>query len=61
VFFGRSREVGQPAGLLWSPAEHVEGAVLPGGGPSGCGKSSVGAVRIEPNHPFGCKLCSFGG
>jgi hypothetical protein len=41
VFFGRSREVAQLAGLLRSPAERAEGAVLLVVGPSGCGKSSL--------------------
>ncbi len=41
VFFGRSGEVGQLTGLLRSPAERVEGAVLLVVGPSGCGKSSL--------------------
>lgn len=38
VFFGRSREVGQLARLLRSPAERAEGALLLVVGPSGCGK-----------------------
>ncbi|MDQ3762765.1 MAG: TIR domain-containing protein [Actinomycetota bacterium] len=41
VFFGRSAEVEQLAGLLRSPAERAEGAVLLVVGPSGCGKSSL--------------------
>jgi len=41
VFFGRNAEVEQLAGLLRSPAEHAEGAVLLVVGPSGCGKSSL--------------------
>ncbi len=41
VFFGRSGEVEQLAGLLRSPAERAEGAVLLVVGPSGCGKSSL--------------------
>jgi energy-coupling factor transporter ATP-binding protein EcfA2 len=41
VFFGRGGEVEQLAGLLRSPAEQVEGAVLLVVGPSGCGKSSL--------------------
>ena len=41
VFFGRGSEVEQLAGLLRSPAERAEGAVLLVVGPSGCGKSSL--------------------
>ncbi|MGH3854166.1 MAG: ATP-binding protein [Pseudonocardiaceae bacterium] len=41
VFFGRGGEVERLAGLLRSPAERVEGAVLLVVGPSGCGKSSL--------------------
>jgi hypothetical protein len=41
VFFGRSGEVRQLTGLLRSPVEHAERAVLLVVGPSGCGKSSL--------------------
>ncbi len=41
VFFGRSGEVQQLAGLLRSPTERAEKAVLLVVGPSGCGKSSL--------------------
>ncbi len=41
VFFGRGGEVAQLDGLLRSPAERAEGAVLLVVGPSGCGKSSL--------------------
>ena len=41
VFFGRTHEVEQLAGLLRSSVEHAEGAVLLVVGPSGCGKSSL--------------------
>lgn len=41
VFFGRTAEVEQLAGLLRSPLERAEGAVLLVIGPSGCGKSSL--------------------
>ncbi|MGH3683705.1 MAG: TIR domain-containing protein, partial [Pseudonocardiaceae bacterium] len=54
VFFGRSSEVGQLAGLLRSPAERVEGAVLVVVGPSGCGKSSLvraGLVHVMAGEP----------
>ncbi|MGB6164794.1 MAG: toll/interleukin-1 receptor domain-containing protein [Pseudonocardiaceae bacterium] len=48
VFFGRDGEVQQLAGLLRSPAERAEGAVLLVVGPSGCGKSSL--VRAGLGH-----------
>jgi ABC-type uncharacterized transport system fused permease/ATPase subunit len=51
VFFGRSGEVEQLAGLLRSPAERAEGAVLLVVGPSGCGKSSL--VRAGLLHVYG--------
>ncbi|MDQ3765030.1 MAG: AAA family ATPase, partial [Actinomycetota bacterium] len=41
VFFGRTGEVTQLAGLLRSPAERAEKAMLLVVGPSGCGKSSL--------------------
>jgi WD40 repeat protein len=41
VFFGRTGEVEQLAGLLRSPMERAEGAMLLVVGPSGCGKSSL--------------------
>ena len=41
VFFGRGGEVEQLAGLLRSPAERAERALLLVVGPSGCGKSSL--------------------
>ena len=54
VFFGRSEEVARLAGLLRSPAERVEGAVLLVVGSSGCGKSSLvraGLVPVMANEP----------
>ncbi|MGH3709630.1 MAG: TIR domain-containing protein [Pseudonocardiaceae bacterium] len=45
VFFGRSREVQQLAGLVRSPAER---AVLLVVGPSGCGKSSLVRAGLLP-------------
>ena len=48
VFFGRSREVEELAGLLRSPAEHGEAAVLLVVGPSGCGKSSLVRAGLRP-------------
>ena len=45
VFFGRSREVQQLAGLVRSPAEQ---AVLLVVGPSGCGKSSLVRAGLLP-------------
>ncbi len=53
VFFGRSGEVEQLAGLLRSAAQRVEGAVLVVG-PSGCGKSSLvraGLVHVMAGEP----------
>ncbi len=41
AFFGRGGEVEQLAGLVRSPAERAEAAVLVVVGPSGCGKSSL--------------------
>ncbi len=41
VFFGRGGEVEQLVGLVRSPAERAEAAVLVMVGPSGCGKSSL--------------------
>ncbi|MGQ0779318.1 MAG: toll/interleukin-1 receptor domain-containing protein [Pseudonocardiales bacterium] len=48
VFFGRAEEIGQLAGLLRSPAERAEGAVLLVVGPSGCGKSSLVRAGLLP-------------
>jgi ABC-type uncharacterized transport system fused permease/ATPase subunit len=48
VFFGRTREVEQLAGLLRSTAERAEGAVLLVVGPSGCGKSSLVRAGLLP-------------
>jgi WD40 repeat protein len=48
VFFGRSSEVEQLAGLLRSPAERAERAVLLVIGPSGCGKSSLVRAGLLP-------------
>jgi hypothetical protein len=48
VFFGRSGEVEQLAGLLRSPAERAERAVLLVIGPSGCGKSSLVRAGLLP-------------
>ncbi|MGH3808067.1 MAG: TIR domain-containing protein [Pseudonocardiaceae bacterium] len=54
VFFGRGGEVEQLAGLVRSPAEHAEGAVLLVVGPSGCGKSSLvraGLLHVMAGEP----------
>jgi TIR domain len=54
VFFGRSDDVGTLAGLLRSPAERAEAAVLVVVGPSGCGKSSLvraGLLPVMANEP----------
>ena len=54
VFFGRSGEVQRLAGLLRSPAERAEGAVLLVVGPSGCGKSSLvraGLLHVMAEEP----------
>jgi WD40 repeat protein/energy-coupling factor transporter ATP-binding protein EcfA2 len=54
VFFGRSAEVEQLAGLLRSPAERAEGSVLLVVGPSGCGKSSLvraGLLHVMASEP----------
>ena len=48
VFFGRGEEVGKLAGLLRSPAERAEAAVLLVVGPSGCGKSSLVRAGLLP-------------
>ncbi|MGQ0774256.1 MAG: nSTAND1 domain-containing NTPase [Pseudonocardiales bacterium] len=48
VFFGRTAEVGQLAGLLRSPAARVEGAARLVVGPSGCGKSSLVRAGLLP-------------
>ncbi|MGH3867893.1 MAG: TIR domain-containing protein [Pseudonocardiaceae bacterium] len=45
VFFGRSREVQQLAGLVRSPAEQAVSLVV---GPSGCGKSSLVRAGLLP-------------
>ena len=54
VFFGRRGEVERLAGLVRSPAERAEGAVLLVVGPSGCGKSSLvraGLVHVMADEP----------
>ncbi|MGH3828711.1 MAG: AAA family ATPase, partial [Pseudonocardiaceae bacterium] len=54
MFFGRNAEVEQLAGLLRSPVERAEGAVLLVVGPSGCGKSSLvraGLVHVMAGEP----------
>ncbi len=59
VFFGRSGEVEQLAGLLRSPAERAEAAVLLVVGPSGCGKSSLvrgGLSHVMAEEPGWCTL-----
>jgi WD40 repeat protein len=48
VFFGRSAEVNELAGLLRSPAEAADGAVMVVVGPSGCGKSSLVRAGLLP-------------
>ncbi|MGH3838831.1 MAG: toll/interleukin-1 receptor domain-containing protein, partial [Pseudonocardiaceae bacterium] len=59
VFFGRRGEVEQLAGLLRSPAERAEKAVLLVVGPSGCGKSSLvraGLLHVMAEEPGWCTL-----
>lgn len=54
VFFGRGDEVQRLAGLVRSPAERAEGAVLLVVGPSGCGKSSLvraGLLHVMAEEP----------
>ena len=54
VFFGRRGEVERLAGLVRSPAERAEQAVLLVVGPSGCGKSSLvraGLVHVMADEP----------
>jgi WD40 repeat protein/energy-coupling factor transporter ATP-binding protein EcfA2 len=54
VFFGRNSEVQRLAGLVRSPAERAEGAVLVVVGPSGCGKSSLvraGLLHVMASEP----------
>jgi hypothetical protein len=54
VFFGRSGEVEQLAGLVRSPAERAEGAVLLVVGPSEWGKSSLvraGLLHVMAGEP----------
>ncbi len=54
VFFGRRRELEQLAGLVRSPAERAEQAVLLVMGPSGCGKSSLvraGLLHVMADEP----------
>jgi hypothetical protein len=46
VFFGRRSEVEELTGLLRSPAERAEQAVLLLVGPSGCGKSSLARAGL---------------
>ncbi|MDQ2790162.1 MAG: toll/interleukin-1 receptor domain-containing protein, partial [Actinomycetota bacterium] len=48
VFFGRGEEAGALVGLLRSPAERAEAAVLLVVGPSGCGKSSLVRAGLLP-------------
>ncbi|MGH3771483.1 MAG: toll/interleukin-1 receptor domain-containing protein [Pseudonocardiaceae bacterium] len=48
VFCGRRGEVERLAGLVRSPAERAEGAVLLVVGPSGCGKSSLVRAGLVP-------------
>jgi WD40 repeat protein len=47
VFFGRRGEVEELTGLLRSPAERAEQAVLVVVGPSGCGKSSLARAGLQ--------------
>jgi energy-coupling factor transporter ATP-binding protein EcfA2 len=54
VFFGRRGEVQRLAGLVRSPAERAERAVLLVVGPSGCGKSSLvraGLLHVMADEP----------
>ncbi len=54
VFFGRRSEVERLAGLVRSPAERAEQALLLVVGPSGCGKSSMvraGLVHVMADEP----------
>jgi ABC-type transport system involved in cytochrome c biogenesis ATPase subunit len=54
VFFGRRSELEQLAGLVRSPAERAEQAVLLVVGPSGCGKSSLvraGLLHVMADEP----------
>ncbi|MGH3815216.1 MAG: toll/interleukin-1 receptor domain-containing protein, partial [Pseudonocardiaceae bacterium] len=54
VFFGRRGEVERLAGLVRSPAERAEQAVLLVVGPSGCGKSSLvraGLLHVMADEP----------
>jgi energy-coupling factor transporter ATP-binding protein EcfA2 len=54
VFFGRRGEQEQLAGLVRSPAERAEQAVLLVMGPSGCGKSSLvraGLLHVMADEP----------
>ncbi|MGH3770253.1 MAG: TIR domain-containing protein [Pseudonocardiaceae bacterium] len=54
VFFGRGSEVHQLAGLLRSPVERAERAVVLVLGPSGCGKSSLvraGLLHVMAQEP----------
>ncbi|HEU0086522.1 MAG TPA: TIR domain-containing protein [Pseudonocardiaceae bacterium] len=48
VFFGRTRDIEQLAGLLRSAAKRAEGAALLVVGPSGCGKSSLVRAGLLP-------------
>jgi WD40 repeat protein len=48
VFFGRAAEVNELGGLLRSPAERADAAVLLVVGPSGCGKSSLARAGLLP-------------
>jgi WD40 repeat protein/energy-coupling factor transporter ATP-binding protein EcfA2 len=54
VYFGRNGEMARLAGLVRSPAERAEGAVLLVVGPSGCGKSSLvraGLLHVMAQEP----------
>ena len=59
VFFGRRREVERLAGLLRSPVERADKAVVLVLGPSGCGKSSLvraGLLHVMAEEPGWCTL-----
>ncbi len=59
VFFGRHDEVEKLAGLLRSPVERAEKAVVLVLGPSGCGKSSLvraGLLHVMAEEPGWCTL-----
>ncbi|MGH3685380.1 MAG: TIR domain-containing protein [Pseudonocardiaceae bacterium] len=59
VFFGRHDEVERLAGLLRSPVERADKAVVLVLGPSGCGKSSLvraGLLHVMAEEPGWCTL-----